>query len=156
MPDTKDVVYRIKTWIGILCRIYKSLEKFGKRKELFELMFNMPYMKIDQLVKNGIAHRETASIYLKQLEKVGLLKTLKIGKSTYYINHRLMELLAKRDKIRKIERFDLSSPKQSDHFSLLIPDKLKRIAKPGGRWLTDPFYPTYDDIRFNLAFPSDS
>ena len=75
----------------------KTLEKFGKRKELFELMFNMPYIKIDLLVKNGIAHRETASIYLKQLEKEGLLKPLKIGKTTYYINHRLMELLAKRD-----------------------------------------------------------
>jgi Fic family protein len=77
--------------------VFKTLEKFGKRKELFELMFNMPYIIIDLLVKNGIAHRETASIYLKQLEKEGLLKPLKIGKSTYYINHRLMELLAKRD-----------------------------------------------------------
>jgi Fic family protein len=77
--------------------VYKTLEKFGKRKELFELMFNMPYIKIELLVENGIAHRETASIYLKQLEKAGLLNPLKIGKSTYYINHRLMELLAKRD-----------------------------------------------------------
>jgi Fic family protein len=77
--------------------VFKTLEKFGKRKELFELMFNMPYIKIDLLVKNGIAHRETASIYLKLLEKVGLLKPQKIGKSTYYINHRLMELLSKRD-----------------------------------------------------------
>ncbi|MEI6747808.1 MAG: hypothetical protein ACOYMF_14800 [Bacteroidales bacterium] len=58
----------------------------------------MPYIKTDLLVNNGIAHRETASIYLKQLEKKeGLLKPLKIGKSTYYINHHLMELLAKRD-----------------------------------------------------------
>jgi Fic family protein len=77
--------------------VYKTLEKFGKRKELFELMFNMPYIKIELLVENGIDHRETASIYLKQLEKAGLLNPLKIGKSTYYINHRLMELLAKRD-----------------------------------------------------------
>jgi Fic family protein len=76
---------------------YKALEKFGKRKELFDLMFNMPYIKIDLLVKHGIAHRETASIYLKQLEKEGLLKPLKMGKSTYYVNHRLMELLLKRE-----------------------------------------------------------
>jgi Fic family protein len=77
--------------------VYKTLEKFGKRKELFELMFNMPYIKTDLLVKNRIAHRETASIYLKQLEREGLLSPLKIGKSTYYINYRLMELLSKRE-----------------------------------------------------------
>ncbi|MCX6235007.1 MAG: Fic family protein [Bacteroidetes bacterium] len=78
-------------------QVFKSLEKFGKRNELFELMFNMPYLKIELLVIKGIAHRETASNYLKILEKDGLLTALKISKSTYYINHRLMELLVRRD-----------------------------------------------------------
>ena len=74
-----------------------SLEKFGKRNELFELMFNLPYLKIEVLVNKGIAHRETASNYLKQLEKEGFFTPVKIGRSTYYINHRLMELLVRRD-----------------------------------------------------------
>jgi len=77
--------------------VFKSLEKFGKRNELFELMFSMPYIKIDVLVKKGIAHRETASNYLKLLEKAGALTVLKIGKSHYYINHRLMDMLISRD-----------------------------------------------------------
>jgi Fic family protein len=77
--------------------VFKSLENFGKRIELFELMFNIPYIKIETLVRKGIAHRETASNYLKKLEKDGLLTVLKIGKSNYYINYRLMELLVKRD-----------------------------------------------------------
>jgi Fic family protein len=77
--------------------VFKSLGKFGKKNELLELIFNMPYIKIEVLVKKGIAHRETASNYLKLLEKDGLLTAMKIGKSTYYINHRLMELLVKRD-----------------------------------------------------------
>ncbi len=77
--------------------IFKSLEKFGKRHELLDLMFEMPYLKIEVLVNKGIAHRETASNYLKQLEKDGLLTALKIGKSHYYINHRLMELLVTRN-----------------------------------------------------------
>jgi Fic family protein len=76
--------------------VFKSLEKFGKRNELLELMFNMPYLKIELLVNKGIAHRETASNYLKQLEKDGLLTVLKKGKSHYYINHRLMDLLVSR------------------------------------------------------------
>lgn len=77
--------------------VFKSLEKFGKRSELFELMFNMPYLKIELLVKKGIAHRETASNYLRMLENDGLLTSLKIGKINYYINHRLMDLLVRRD-----------------------------------------------------------
>jgi Fic family protein len=77
--------------------VFKSLEKFGKRNELLELMFNMPYLKIELLVNKGIAHRETASNYLKQLEEDGLLTVLKKGKSHYYINHRLMDLLVSRD-----------------------------------------------------------
>jgi Fic family protein len=75
--------------------IYISLEKFGKRDELLELMFEIPYLKIDLLVRKRIAHRETASNYLKILEKDNLLTTYKAGKSTYYINHRLMDILAR-------------------------------------------------------------
>jgi len=75
--------------------VYKSLEKFGKRDELLELMFEIPYLKIDLLVRKRIAHRETASNYLKILEKDNLLTAYKAGKSTYYINHRLMDILVK-------------------------------------------------------------
>lgn len=77
--------------------VYLSLKKFGMRFELFELMFKMPYLKIELLVNEGIAHRETASNYLRILEKDGLLRAVKVGKSTYFINHRLMELLVTRD-----------------------------------------------------------
>jgi Fic family protein len=75
--------------------VSSSLEKFGKRDELLDLMFEIPYLKIDLLVRKGIAHRETASNYLKILEKDNLLTAYKAGKSTYYINHRLMDILVK-------------------------------------------------------------
>ncbi|MCX6244284.1 MAG: Fic family protein [Bacteroidetes bacterium] len=76
--------------------IFKTLEKFGKRSKLMDLMFELPYLKIELLVKKGIAHRETASGYLKKLEQNGLLTAYKEGKSTYFVNHRLMELLVRR------------------------------------------------------------
>jgi Fic family protein len=75
--------------------VYLSLEKFSKRSELLDLMFEIPYLKIDLLVRKGIAHRETASNYLKILEKDNFLTAYKVGKSTYYINHRLMDILVK-------------------------------------------------------------
>jgi Fic family protein len=48
-----------------------------------DLMFELPYLKIDLLVKKGIAHRETASAYLKKLEQDGLLTSYKAGKSIF-------------------------------------------------------------------------
>lgn len=72
------------------------LEKFNKRHELYDLMFTIPYLKIDILVKKGIAHRQTASLYLKQLESGGILKPRKMGRTTYYLNHRLLDLITRR------------------------------------------------------------
>jgi predicted transcriptional regulator len=56
-------------------------------------MFTLPYLKIDLLVKKGIAHRETASVYLRKLEEADLLRSKKMGRVTYFLNYRLMDLL---------------------------------------------------------------
>jgi Fic family protein len=64
-------------------------------KELIELLFVQPYVKIENLVNQGIAERRTASKYLKQLEEIGILGSYKAWKETIYINRPLMELLEK-------------------------------------------------------------
>lgn len=63
-------------------------------KELIELLFRQPYTKGQFLVDAGIAQRKTAAEYLKELEKIGILKSLKIGKETLYLNVRLYDLLS--------------------------------------------------------------
>jgi Fic family protein len=62
--------------------------------ELLQLMFTLPYLKIELIQKKGIAHRQTASIWLKKLTDVDVVKPHKIGRTSYYINHRLMELFS--------------------------------------------------------------
>jgi Fic family protein len=62
--------------------------------ELFQLMFTLPYLKIELLEKKGIAHRQTASAWLKKLADANILKPQKIGRTTYFVNYRLMELLS--------------------------------------------------------------
>lgn len=62
--------------------------------ELLQLMFTLPYLKIELLEKRGIAHRQTASTWLKKLSDADILKPQKIGRTTYYINYKLMELFA--------------------------------------------------------------
>jgi Fic family protein len=62
--------------------------------ELLQEMFALPYLKIDTLEKKKIAHRQTASSWLNKLSEAGIFRPQKIGRSTYFINHRLMDILA--------------------------------------------------------------
>jgi hypothetical protein len=43
----------------------------------------------------GIAERQTAAEYLKELEKLGVLKGHKVGKENLYLNVQLYRLLSK-------------------------------------------------------------
>ena len=75
-----------------------SREKLSSRiyfKELIEILFRQPYTKGQFLVDVGIAERQTAAEYLKELEKIGILKVYKVGKENLYLNVRLYKLLSK-------------------------------------------------------------
>lgn len=63
-------------------------------KDLIEVIFREPYCKIGWLVENNIAKRQTASTYLGTLVDLGVLESRKIGREKYFINTKLMELLA--------------------------------------------------------------
>ncbi|MBK7410253.1 MAG: Fic family protein [Saprospirales bacterium] len=61
---------------------------------VLDLLFTLPYVKIDTLVNQEIAHRQTASTYLRKLVDAEVLYTEKRGRVTYFVNYRLMEILA--------------------------------------------------------------
>jgi len=62
-------------------------------KELVELVFTQPYCKIQFLVDAGIAQRQTASEYLQELEKLGILKGEKRGREVLYKHPALLKVL---------------------------------------------------------------
>jgi Fic family protein len=62
--------------------------------DLLQLMFTLPYLKIELLEKRKIAHRQTASAWLKKLTESNILKPQKMGRTTYFINYHLMEILS--------------------------------------------------------------
>ena len=62
-------------------------------RELAELVFVQPYCRISNLVDAGIAQRQTASVYLKQLADIGLLKEVKVGREKLFINPTLLKAL---------------------------------------------------------------
>jgi len=63
-------------------------------KELIEILFRQPYTKTQFLVDAGIAKRKTATEYLRELEKVGILSVQKFGKENLYLNNKLWEILS--------------------------------------------------------------
>ena len=62
-------------------------------KDLIEVLFRSPYCKIKFLEESGIAKRQTASSYLKELERIGLLRGIKMGRDVYYVNDLFLQLL---------------------------------------------------------------
>ena len=64
-------------------------------KELIELIFRQPYCKISFIVDAGIAQRKTASEYLQELERIGVMVGEKHGRETIYKHPALLEVLQK-------------------------------------------------------------
>jgi len=61
--------------------------------ELVELIFVQPYSRIGNIVDAGIAKRQTASEYLKELRDIGVLTELKAGREKVFIHPKLIALL---------------------------------------------------------------
>jgi len=63
--------------------------------ELVSLIFELPYCRISSLVDAGIAKRQSASVYLKQLVEIGVLIEVPMAKEKLFIHPKLMQLLTK-------------------------------------------------------------
>ena len=64
-------------------------------KDLVEILFMHPYTKIDFLISDMDLHRDTASKYLRELESIGILESIKIGRSKFFVNKQLFNILKK-------------------------------------------------------------
>lgn len=62
-------------------------------RELVELVFVQPYCRIQNIVDAGLGHRQTASVYLKALVDIGVLKEEKVGREKLFIHPKYMQLL---------------------------------------------------------------
>ena len=66
-------------------------------RELVELVFEQPYSRIGNVVDAGIAKRQTASVYLKELCDIGVLREVKAGREKLFLHPNLMKLLTAED-----------------------------------------------------------
>ena len=62
-------------------------------RELVELIFVQPYCRIQNIVEAGLGNRQTASVYLKTLSEIGVLKEVKVGREKLFIHPKFVALL---------------------------------------------------------------
>lgn len=89
---------KIESISGAMAVAGKSIEKQLPKiysKDLVEVLFQRPYCKRQFLEDIGIAKLKTAGAYLAELEKIGILKSVQVGKEKLYLNHQLLSILKK-------------------------------------------------------------
>jgi len=90
---TLFLIKRIKQAMDKTADVMK--EKAGKiyTKELVEVMFKKPYVRINDIIAAKLASRNIASGYLKKLEEIKLLKPYKTGRDVLFENVALVKIL---------------------------------------------------------------
>ncbi len=92
---TKDKIVAIRKLLDESLETARQVVPRIYSKELIELIFEQPYCRIEFLERKGIAKRQTASRYLKELARVGMLQQMPFGREVLYINLPLFQLLTK-------------------------------------------------------------
>ena len=92
--ETKKKILRIKDLMDqTLKDAREKLPSYVYSKELVELLFEQPYCKVQFVVDKGIAKRQRASVYLMELERIGILTKKKVGKENLFLNLKFYRLL---------------------------------------------------------------
>jgi len=92
----KETIEMINSINGLMQTVSLEIqEKLPKiySKDLVEILFVHPYTKIEFLVDGMGITRKTSAKYLKEIEKIGILREIKLGRSRFFINIELFELL---------------------------------------------------------------
>ena len=62
--------------------------------DLVQQIFTQPYSRIGNLIARGIAKRQTASTYLRELVRLGVLEEEKVGRDKIFLHRKYLDLLS--------------------------------------------------------------
>ncbi len=86
--------------IGAIRGLHEHTVEYARRaapkiysRELVDVIFEKPYCRIQNLTEREVAKRQTASVYLKELVKIGILEERILGREKLFIHSKLMRLL---------------------------------------------------------------
>ncbi|MBT3785043.1 Fic family protein [bacterium] len=90
---TLEKIRNIRLLLRHTCEFaQKKLPKVYSR-ELIDILFTQPYCRISNVTDAGLVQRETASLHLRQLAKIGVVEVTQHGRDKVFCNKRLLELL---------------------------------------------------------------
>ncbi|MGE0000986.1 MAG: Fic family protein [Fimbriimonadaceae bacterium] len=92
----EDALRRIRTILQVMESVEQRAREGMRRgfsKELIELVFRLPYTRIQNVEHAGIAKRDTASAYLRELERLGILVSTKRGRDVLFLNEPYLRAL---------------------------------------------------------------
>jgi Fic family protein len=92
---TLHLIDAIREAMKVTANIMKKQSGKLYSKDFLELLFEKPYIRIGDIVDEGIASRNIAANYLRTLEKTGIVRSEKKGRDILYINIRLYDILKK-------------------------------------------------------------
>ena len=98
IEDTaKDTIKMIKDIKSLMLKYKHTLRDNYKfySQDLINNLFSHPYTKIELIMRDLKVSRITAANYLNTLAKDGLLDKAQLGRSNYYINYGLFQLLSR-------------------------------------------------------------
>ena len=106
--QTIELIKQLSTLMMEYKNILRPLFGHQYKHELINNLFYHPYTKIEFMQNDMMVQRKTAGKYLDMIVETGLLRKIKLGRSNYYINIRLMDLfinqgLGSDDKVESIE-----------------------------------------------------
>jgi Fic family protein len=90
---TADIFKKIMSLLNQQKQEFKTKIPKIYSREILEGLFSNPVLSPVSLGGRLGIHYTTASKYLKELEKIGLLKTAKVGKHQFYMNYKLIDIL---------------------------------------------------------------
>lgn len=92
---TRDKVLAIQRLQAAAAEHMKAQAEKIYSRELVDALFVQPYCRIQNLVDSGIAKRQTASVYLKQLADIGMLSEQKVGREKLFLHQPFLRLLTR-------------------------------------------------------------
>lgn len=93
--DTLNLIRDINKAIERTESLLKEKASKIYSKELVEILYKKPYIRINDLIKGNLASRNIASGYLKSIEKLKVIKSVKAGRDILYENTVLTAILKK-------------------------------------------------------------
>jgi len=97
---TREKIRAIRTLLEHTNQYVRSTKPDLHSRELIDVIFTQPYCRIANLVDAGIAKRQTASVYLKQLVEIGVLKEISIGREKLFVHPKLIRVITTSNQFR--------------------------------------------------------